>query len=123
MPILLQLYQSQNVYPQSHPFSRPRTLFLSPAFVPPVTGRSHSACDSIRFLVKNARRILLLSICPAPARDPLRTSNGDPELWAGHLDASQRVPLLSLASGSRFGAPATPPQTSRGETHENVPGK
>jgi hypothetical protein len=145
---------------QSRP-RRARTLYLSSATCPlqsviclcppvrPVTGRSHSACDSIRFLVNDAGRNPL-PFAPPGAGPDLDMDEG--YCRPGH--ASLQFGLLGAphgAAGLFCACPANPAQSavilsetkrsrrtcgsvlpalssgpslhSQGETHENLPGK
>ena len=67
--------------------------------VPQVTGRSHSACDSIRFLAIDARRIHSIFICrrrSEPLMDEVDGKPGHVALQSGHLDAPMDALKSSL---------------------------
>jgi len=72
---------------------------LSARPVRPVTGRSHAACDSIRFSAIDAGRIHPTCTCAAPAwtlMDEADGRTGHVARQSGHLDALPDVPALSL---------------------------
>jgi hypothetical protein len=107
------------------PLTPPTPLF----FVPHVTGRSYSACDSIRVLTKRLAEIpsLFRSAPPETSIWKRKTADREPDPGNSAFRTPPAAPPPNLCS-----APFHPqssaeiPQsylTHQGEPHENLPGK